>query len=201
MTAALLLCLCAVVAMQGMWAAHKKKSILLAVHVIFGYMLGICLGAFAVSVYYDMETRCVAIFASPALPPGFLAKAPQSPTAELMRPTYLPSYLLPPRCEVLQAAYVGCAGCRCSWTNECTVVSAPIRFAPPLPSPHSLPPPSLWSPHPFVVLHRQEDFREIEACKNCVAWPTEVCRNVIVGLGSGMTLTSVMVRAAVRPLC
>uniref|UniRef100_A0A7S1WY67 Uncharacterized protein n=1 Tax=Tetraselmis chuii TaxID=63592 RepID=A0A7S1WY67_9CHLO len=102
----------------GMWAAHKKKSILLAVHVIFGYMLGICLGAFAVSVYYDMETRC----------------------------------------EVLQAAYVGCAGCRCSWTNECTV----------------------------------EDFTEIEACKNCVAWPTEVCRNVIVGLGSGMTLTSVM---------
>lgn len=40
-----------------MWAAHKKKSMLLALHVIFGYMLGIALGAFAVSVYYDMESR------------------------------------------------------------------------------------------------------------------------------------------------
>mmetsp|Transcript_18922 Transcript_18922/g.49484 ORF Transcript_18922/g.49484 Transcript_18922/m.49484 type:complete len:475 (-) Transcript_18922:87-1511(-) len=102
----------------GMWAAHKKIPMLLAIHVAFGYMLGICLGAFAVSVYYDMESRC----------------------------------------EVVQAAYVGCAGCRCSWTNECTV----------------------------------QDFAEIGACKTCQAWPVEVCRNVIIGLGNGMTLTSIM---------
>jgi len=108
----------ALIGLLGAWAAWKERAMLVAIHVILGFMLGACLGTFSVSVYYDMESRC----------------------------------------EVMQAAFVGCGGCNCSWTNECSLVN----------------------------------LTTIRACRRCEAWPSEICRTVIFGLGNGFTLTSIM---------
>mmetsp|Transcript_5794 Transcript_5794/g.16279 ORF Transcript_5794/g.16279 Transcript_5794/m.16279 type:complete len:509 (-) Transcript_5794:174-1700(-) len=108
----------ALIGALGVAAAHYRKPYLMAFHVMLGFMLGVCLGSYSVSIHYDMETRC----------------------------------------DTMQAAFVGCGGCECSWDNSCT-----------------------WA-----------NLTQIPSCKRCQAYPVEVCRNIIIGLGNGLTLTSVM---------
>ena len=53
-------------------AARKRWSPLVSLHVTLGFMLGVCLTTFSVSIYYNMETRCFEEAAFRLLSRGYL---------------------------------------------------------------------------------------------------------------------------------
>ena len=57
---------------QGIVAARKRWSPLVSLHVTLGFMLGVCLTTFSVSIYYNMETRCFEEAAFRLLSRGYL---------------------------------------------------------------------------------------------------------------------------------